>query len=123
MRAVQIAELKNRLSAYLNLVRAGQEIVIRDRKMPIAKIVPLNHDEIDAEEQELVAAGILRLPSKPMDFEKFWNIGRGIRIPKIDKAVLARAMDFAREDLDVSSILGRKRRPARLRAAATKKSR
>jgi prevent-host-death family protein len=31
MHVVQIAELKNKLSAYLNRVRAGEELVIRDR--------------------------------------------------------------------------------------------
>ena len=32
MKSVNIAQLKNRLSSYLNEVRAGEEIVIRDRE-------------------------------------------------------------------------------------------
>ena len=41
MKSVNIAELKNRLSVYLNDVKAGEEILVRDRNQPIARIVPL----------------------------------------------------------------------------------
>jgi len=37
---VKIAELKSKLSEYLRSVRRGNEIVIKDREMPIARIVP-----------------------------------------------------------------------------------
>jgi antitoxin (DNA-binding transcriptional repressor) of toxin-antitoxin stability system len=37
MKSVNIAELKNRLSLYLKEVRAGEEIVIRDRDLAIAR--------------------------------------------------------------------------------------
>jgi prevent-host-death family protein len=37
---VKIAELKGKLSAYLRSVRRGNEIVIKDRETPIARIVP-----------------------------------------------------------------------------------
>ena len=38
--AVKIAELKARLSAYLRSVRAGDEIIVKDRDTPIARLVP-----------------------------------------------------------------------------------
>ena len=41
MKSVNITELKNRLSAYLNDVKAGEEILVRDRNQPVARIVPL----------------------------------------------------------------------------------
>ena len=41
---VNIAELKDQLSSFLQRVRAGEEIIIRDRNLPIAKIVPLHED-------------------------------------------------------------------------------
>ena len=122
MASVQIAELKNRLSAYLNLVRAGEEIVIRDRSTPNAKIVPLGHEEIDLEERELVAAGLLSVPTKPFDVESFWKIGRSIRTPKINRTVLQKALEAAREDLDVG-ILGLKRGAAPVRSGANKRPR
>jgi prevent-host-death family protein len=42
MRAVNVAELRSRLSAYLGRVRAGEEILISDRNLAVAKIVPLS---------------------------------------------------------------------------------
>jgi prevent-host-death family protein len=41
MKIANIAELKNRLSEYLSLVENGEEIEIRKRNVPIARVVPL----------------------------------------------------------------------------------
>ncbi len=71
MSSVGIRDLKANLSAYLQTVRNGQEIIVLDHKVPIAKIVPIDPvAEPESEELELVAAGILRLPveSLPSDF-------------------------------------------------------
>jgi hypothetical protein len=35
MRSVNVAELKNRLSMYLSFARSGEEVVIRDRNLPV----------------------------------------------------------------------------------------
>ena len=37
---VKIAELKGKLSEYLRSVRRGNELIIKDRETPIARIVP-----------------------------------------------------------------------------------
>jgi prevent-host-death family protein len=42
MRSVNIAELKNRLSTYITFARGGEEIVIRDRNLPVAKLIPFS---------------------------------------------------------------------------------
>ncbi|MGA8618948.1 MAG: type II toxin-antitoxin system prevent-host-death family antitoxin [Candidatus Sulfotelmatobacter sp.] len=42
MRSVSAAELKNRLSKYLAFAKGGEEIVIRDRNLPVAKLVPFS---------------------------------------------------------------------------------
>ena len=75
MRAVNIAELKNNLSRYLNEVRGGAEVVVKDRNKPIARIVPLGAIEHDqAELMELVAAGSARLPQSSNPLPKaFWT--------------------------------------------------
>src|SRR5665213_637357 len=108
MASVQIADLKNNLSAYLRKVRMGEELIICDRKSPIAKIVPLNAGEFDLEEQELIAKGLMLPAQKPFDADAFFAIGRSVRMPRVSNASIQRAMDFAREDVDVG-ILGRKR--------------
>jgi prevent-host-death family protein len=60
MRSTNIADLRNRLTQYLKEVRAGQEIVVRDRQRPIAKIVPFTVDEDEEDDADLVAAGVIR---------------------------------------------------------------
>ena len=41
MQTVNIAELKNNLSAYLERVRHGEEVIVKDRNRPIARLMPL----------------------------------------------------------------------------------
>jgi prevent-host-death family protein len=122
MASVQIAELKNNLSAYLRKVRTGEEVIICDRKSPIAKIVPLSTGDLELEAQELIAKGVLREAKKPFDAEAFFAIGRGVRMPRISDSALRRAMDFAREDVNVG-ILGHKRTRKAVRSRAVKSPR
>ena len=61
--AVHIGDLENNLSAHLQRVRNGEEILICDGETPIARIVPLDRTEDFTEvEQALAAEGKLRLP-------------------------------------------------------------
>ena len=41
MKIANIAELKNRLSEYLSFVERGEEVEVRKRNVPIAKVVPI----------------------------------------------------------------------------------
>ncbi len=77
MKSVNVAELKNQLSKYLTLAKGGEEIVIRDRNLPVAKLVPFSADEGTEEELLLVAAGKMRLPKDPLDLEKALKIPTG----------------------------------------------
>lgn len=88
MRSVNIADLKNQLSNYLNKVRAGEEIVIKDRNLPIAKIVPLAlADDVEAEELALIASGQMTPPRKNKLPEGFWKMGPRLSIAKAAQAV------------------------------------
>jgi len=77
MRSVNVAELKNRLSKYLTFAKGGEEIIIRDRNLPVAKLVPFFPDQGTEEELLLVAAGKMRLPESPVDLEKVLQISTG----------------------------------------------
>lgn len=89
MRSVNIADLKNRLSAYLNEVREGREIVVRDRNRPIAKIVPLSAKDLNAEEHELIASGQLRPPETRLP-ESFWSMpAPRVSLRRVIAAVMA----------------------------------
>jgi prevent-host-death family protein len=62
MEGVGVAKLKARLSHYLEQVRAGHEIVVTDRGVPVAKLVPLATAETrDSRRHRLARAGRLQL--------------------------------------------------------------
>ncbi|MGI8591141.1 MAG: type II toxin-antitoxin system Phd/YefM family antitoxin, partial [Nakamurella sp.] len=41
---VGVRDLKNRLSAYLDLVKSGQDIVVTEHGRPIARLSPVSAD-------------------------------------------------------------------------------
>jgi prevent-host-death family protein len=77
MRTVNVAELKNQLSKYLRFAKGGEEIVIRDRNLPVAKLVPFPAEEGTKEELLLVAAGKMRLPKSAVEVKKLLKIPTG----------------------------------------------
>lgn len=77
MRTVNVAKLKDQLSKYLTFAKAGEEVVIRDRNLPVAKLVPFPAEQADADELRLVAAGKLRLPKGPLDLKALKKIPTG----------------------------------------------
>jgi len=103
---VNIAHLKNHLSAYLQQVRTGQEIIIRDRNLPVARLIPFRAPNTSAEELALAASGELRLPEETLDEEAFWALGAHEGPNEALAAALARVIAQDREERDVG-ILGR----------------
>jgi prevent-host-death family protein len=90
MRSVNVAELKNQLSKYLTFARGGEEVVIRDRNLPVAKLVPLSAEGADEQELVLVAAGRMRLPRVKLDVKRLLEIPTGtVAGNKAIQAVLA----------------------------------
>jgi prevent-host-death family protein len=83
---IKIAEFKSHLSAHLRAVRRGQEIVIKDRETPIARVVPY-----EAPARRLVT----RRPTIPLK-----NVARlpGVKIRlkpgELDKALRQTRMDY-----------------------------
>lgn len=77
MRSVNVAELKNQLSKYLRFAKSGEEVVIRDRNLPVAKLVPFSAEGADDQELALVAAGKLRLPKMRLDVKALLKIPSG----------------------------------------------
>lgn len=94
-RAVSIADLKNNLSAHLARVHAGEEIVVWDHRMPIAKLVPLTEADLLPEEAALAAEGKIRLPRKPLP-GSFWKT----RTSRTTRLQTDRALELLREDRD-----------------------
>ncbi|MBL8726164.1 MAG: type II toxin-antitoxin system prevent-host-death family antitoxin [Planctomycetes bacterium] len=77
MRTTAIAKLKAQLSRYLRLVKTGEEVLITERDVPVAKLVPVGEQSADLqslrdlERQGLLKVGTGRLP------KNFWKLPRG----------------------------------------------
>lgn len=95
MRTVGIADLKNNLSRYLDEVKRGKEILIKDRNRPVARIVPLGLAENEeAELLALAAEGKIKLPEQGSGLDRsFWREAR----PEVSMDAIRRAI---REDRD-----------------------
>jgi prevent-host-death family protein len=72
MKTVNIGELKNQLSGYLQYVKNGEEIVIKDRSVPVARILPFRRGSGWHQEEQLVASGALKMPEEEMDWSEFF---------------------------------------------------
>lgn len=67
MKSASISEAKNRLSAYIDLVRKGETVLITDRNIPVAQLVPLQAAASADEEAWLVSLerkGLVRRAGK-----------------------------------------------------------
>lgn len=60
MNSVGLAELRERLSAYLKKVKSGQEVLITERGVPIARLAPLKGGRGgDSRRDKLAKEGLL----------------------------------------------------------------
>ena len=66
-RTATVVELKARLSEHLRLVKAGHEVVITERNVPVARLVPLDASERRSTRRlRLTRAGLLKPGSGKM---------------------------------------------------------
>jgi prevent-host-death family protein len=88
-RVVGVRELRDRLSAYLQLVASGQSLTIGNRRNPVARLVPAAPEREAAALERLAASGaIQRASGKP-----------GERPPvKLRKRSKRKTSDIVRED-------------------------
>ena len=87
MKTTPVSQLKATLSEQLARVKAGEEVIVTERGIPIAKIVPLTGEKIglSAHMAELAKSGLIRLGSGKIP-KDFWKLprpgdrhGRGIQ--------------------------------------------
>jgi len=63
VKRVPISKLKARLSEYLKVVRAGEEVIVTDRGKPVARIAPISGpEETESRLWMLVRTGQARPP-------------------------------------------------------------
>ncbi len=59
-KVTSVSKLKAQLSAYLEYVKSGEEIIVTDRGKPIARVSPLVSTPDDVHLQRLIAQGLAR---------------------------------------------------------------
>ena len=64
MRTVNISDLKARLSAHIEMVKNGEEVLVCDRNKPVARIIPCSAEDEPERERRLIARGVLVPPKK-----------------------------------------------------------
>ncbi len=80
MRTVGIAEIKASLSAWLHVARSGEEVIIKDRNRPVARLLPYNFTSLSEHEQQMVVRGELTLPTTdPENAELPYPLGRRLK--------------------------------------------
>ncbi len=96
MTRASISETKAKLSALLDRVKAGEEVTITDRGVPVARIVPLPTTDVDWDErlERLERQGVIRRPKEKLDVE--WFLARPL--PKFEESVLEALLEERRED-------------------------
>jgi prevent-host-death family protein len=73
METASVSELKAKLSAYLKVVKAGEEVIITDRGKAVARVVPITRSgPTPVELDEMIKAGIIR-PAKRKYSPEFWK--------------------------------------------------
>ena len=88
MRTAKISELKAKLSAHIEFVKNGEEVLILDRNTPVARLVSVGPvDEYGERERRLIAKGILTPPRDPRNRAGF------IPVPAGDHPISQQVMD------------------------------
>ena len=78
MRTAKISELKAKLSAHIQFVKNGEEVLILDRNTPVARLVPVGSaDDGDARMRRLIAKGIIMPAKDPQNRAGFKPIPAG----------------------------------------------
>lgn len=68
MKTANLSEVKDRLSAYVDMVREGERVRILVRGVPAADLVPIDPDlDDEAWLVELERRGVIRRPTEPFD--------------------------------------------------------
>ncbi|HEY2817714.1 MAG TPA: type II toxin-antitoxin system prevent-host-death family antitoxin [Casimicrobiaceae bacterium] len=99
MKRATISETKNRLSSLLEHVKRGGEVLILDRKIPVARIVPIakvGPRDVESRLADLERRGVVRLPKKRPDPRLLDKLGPP---PKANGDILATLLAEREEGL------------------------
>lgn len=93
MKTAPVADLKAHLSRYLKRVKAGDEVLVTERGVPVARLVPVAAADAESDRlAELEREGLARRGTGVLP-KGFWSLPR----PSDAKAGVRRAVDEERE--------------------------
>ena len=75
MKRTGVAELKAQLSRYLARVKAGEEIIVTERNVPVARLVPVGERGREAALRDLERRGLVRVGSGRLP-KGLWRLPR-----------------------------------------------
>ena len=93
MRSVSIVELEDGLKLYLRCVQDGEEILVSDESVPVARIIPFRPPSEWDLDSRPIAAGAITMPEKELDRDLFSRPLGGREIPT---ELVMEALDWAR---------------------------
>jgi antitoxin (DNA-binding transcriptional repressor) of toxin-antitoxin stability system len=77
MRTVNISDLKAKLSAHIQFVKDGEEVLVCERDQPVARIVPCRLADYSDKERRLIARGVLTPPLRKRPASVSWPVPPG----------------------------------------------
>jgi prevent-host-death family protein len=93
-KSAAVVELKAQLSRFLSRVKSGEEILVTERGVPIARIVPVRSGDMDIEGwRDLERQGLMRLGTGRLP-KNFWKQPR----PKDPHGSVRAAVSDEREE-------------------------
>jgi prevent-host-death family protein len=88
-----VAQLKAKLSSYLCRVKSGEEILVTERGVPVARLVPVRGGATaDEDLKDLERQGLVRLGTGKIG-KDFWKLSR----PRDARASVRKAVSDERE--------------------------
>lgn len=92
-KSAAVAELKANLSLFLRRVKAGEEILVTERNVPVARLVPVGSLASQEDRlRELERAGLAKVGTGALP-KDFWKLPRG----RDEKGLVRRAVADERE--------------------------
>lgn len=82
MKMTSVSYAKAHLSALLRRVRTGQEIVITDRGIPVARLIPAHGGELSPSVAALVAKGLVSAPKAPLTRRMVRELPAPLKLPR-----------------------------------------
>ena len=88
MKVASISELKDGLSAHLDLVRAGETVVVTDRRSPVATLQRIPPGTLWKGAEALIADGIVAPRAERLQVAKFLAMPTGPCVGGLSAAIV-----------------------------------